>query len=103
MEKTEREKFIIEQYQQNEKQMILLFAQWCINHGLDPEELYKRAYPGQHKNPVLTEALEQTMPKDTVHIPDDTVLEALSLFGNDDLAFVVSEEMDKKKRKNRAE
>lgn len=99
MKQNELEKHIIEQYKQDEKQMILIFSQWCINHDLDPVVMYEKAYPGQKKNPALTEALEHTLPKEeAMHIPDETVLNALSLFGNDDLAFIVSEEMDRMKR-----
>jgi hypothetical protein len=43
-----------------------------------------------------------TAPKEQAgDIDDDTVLQVLSLFGNEELAFVVSEEMDRRQRKNR--
>lgn len=86
------EENIIESYRQDEDMMILVFAQWCVNEGLDPEELYQQAYPQQQSNERLQRVLELTVPKEEAGpIPDDTVLGVLSLFGNEDLAFVVSE------------
>nr|WP_155111064.1 hypothetical protein [Metabacillus mangrovi] len=79
--------------------MILVFAQWCINHDLDPEELYRKAYPGQKNNQALKEALELTVPKkEAGPIADDTLLGVLSLFGNEDLAFAVMEEINNRKK-----
>ncbi|MFZ3588842.1 hypothetical protein ACOI1C_06060 [Bacillus sp. DJP31] len=87
---------IIENYQNEEKMMVLVFAQWCVNHDLNPKELYLRAYPNQVNNPALKEAALLTVSKmESSQISDQTMLGVLSLYGNDDLAFVVSEEMDK--------
>jgi hypothetical protein len=98
MNKKELEEKIIENYQGEEKMMILVFAQWCVNHDLDPEELYLRAYPHQAANQALREALELTVPKEEAgEVSDQTLLGVLSLFGNDDLAFVVTEEINKNK------
>ncbi|MEH7302162.1 hypothetical protein [Neobacillus drentensis] len=98
MNQKEVEEKIIENYRGEEKMMILVFAQWCINHNLNPEELYIRAYPNQAANSVLREALELTVPKEEAgEVPDETLLGVLSLFGNDDLAFVVTEEIKKRK------
>ncbi|AEH53381.1 MULTISPECIES: hypothetical protein [Heyndrickxia] len=99
MDKKDMEEKIIQQYKMDEKMMALIFAQWCVNNGLDPEELYSRAYPQQAKNVLLEEALALTVPKEEAEeISSGTVLNVLSLFGNDDLAFVVSEEITKLKR-----
>lgn len=93
------EEKIIENYQSEEKMMILVFAQWCMNHDLDPEELYTRAYPTQAENPALKEAIDLTVPKkEAGEVSDETLLEILSLFGNDDLAFIVTEEISKRKK-----
>lgn len=98
MNKKEIESKIIENYQNEEKMMILVFAQWCVNHDLNPEELYLQAYPSQSNNHALKEALELTVSKEEAgFIANDTVLNVLSLFGNDDLAFIVSEEIQKMK------
>ncbi|MCM3728198.1 hypothetical protein M3226_21340 [Neobacillus cucumis] len=98
MNSKELEEKIIQHYQGEEKMMILVFAQWCVNHDLDPEELYLRAYPNQSSNPALSEAIELTVPKEEAgEIADQTLLGVLSLFGNDDLAFVVTEEIQKRK------
>jgi hypothetical protein len=92
------EEKIIENYQGEEKMMILIFAQWSVNHDLDPEELYLQAYPNQSANPALNEALELTVSKaEAGEIGDQTLLGVLALFGNDDLAFVVTEEIHKMK------
>lgn len=86
------EEEVIRNYQKGEKMMILLFAQWCINHDLDPVDIYQQAYPYQAKNTELIDALELTVPKkESDHIDSETLLDVLSMYGNDDLAFVVSE------------
>ena len=88
--KQNMDKYIIEKYQKDEKTMVLIFAQWCINNNLDPFELYGKAYPSQMRNKILQEALELTIPKeDSEHISHEIVLQVLQYFGNDDLAFVV--------------
>ncbi len=97
------EQKIIESYQHDEKMMILIYAQWCINHDLDPKELYQQAYPHQVKNPELKAALELTVPKkESEPIADQTVLNVLHLFGNDDLAFVVQHEMNSQSNSKKA-
>jgi len=94
MRRKETEDGIVEAYRRDEGMMILVFAQWCVNRGLDPYELYARAYPGQPAgaNEALRRAVELTAPKEEAgDIADETVLNALEAFGNDDLAFVVAE------------
>ncbi|WP_226584506.1 hypothetical protein [Halobacillus litoralis] len=91
MDRSHEEK-VIRNYQEGEKMMVLLFAQWCINHDLDAAAIYKEAYPFQDKNKELIDALELTVPKqESDYIDSETLLEVLSLYGNDDLAFVVAE------------
>jgi hypothetical protein len=86
------EERIAESYRQDEDMMILVFAQWCVNHGLDPAELYRKAYPDQPDNERLTRVLELTVSKEEAgEIPDQTLLGVLSMFGNEDLAIVVAE------------
>ncbi|PPA70236.1 hypothetical protein [Jeotgalibacillus proteolyticus] len=98
----EMEDFIIQNYQREEKMMILVFAQWCVNHDLDPKELYLDAYPNQAENQELKDAIDLTVPKDEAgEIPDDTVMGVLAMFENDDLAFVVSEEIAKRNKKKK--
>ncbi|ASN07150.1 hypothetical protein [Virgibacillus necropolis] len=99
MERKEMEERVIESYQNDEKMMILIYAQWCINNDLEPRSLYEQAYPSQMKNNALDEALELTVPKkESEEIPDSTVMNVLQLFGNDDLAFIVQEQIDKRKK-----
>ncbi|WP_416151223.1 hypothetical protein ACM26V_09730 [Salipaludibacillus sp. HK11] len=98
--KQEMEEQMIKSYQKDEQMMILIFAQWCVNHELDPEEMYLKAYPNQAGNQSLKQAIDLTVSKDEAgDVPNDTLLGVLSLFGNDDLAFVVSEEMAKQNNK----
>ncbi|HZG86668.1 hypothetical protein [Paenibacillus sp.] len=98
MNHKDMEERIVRQYQDDERMMILVFAQWCVNRGLDPQALYEEAYPKQGANPALLAALELTVPKEEAgDIADDTVLNALSLFGNDDLAAVVAETIRRRK------
>ncbi|WP_240376742.1 hypothetical protein [Bacillus piscicola] len=100
MDQKDMEEKIINSYQQDEHMMILVFAQWCVNHNLDPQALYVQAYPDQAANPPLQQACQLTVPKEEAgDIPDDTVLGVLSLFGNDDLAHIVSQEIEKRHQK----
>ncbi|WP_053217451.1 hypothetical protein [Virgibacillus senegalensis] len=102
MDKKEMEEKIIEQYRQDENMMILVFAQWCINNDLQPEELYREAYPAQSNNKELEKTLELLVPKlESEHIPDSTVLNVLQLFGNDDLAFIVNREIEKREKREK--
>ena len=101
MNKKEMEEKIIENYRRDESMMILVFAQWCVNNDLDPEEMYLRAYPNQVANPALIHAMELTVPKEEAeYISFDTVIGVLSLFGNDDLAFIITEEVARLKAKS---
>ncbi|GGH76793.1 hypothetical protein JOD43_001203 [Pullulanibacillus pueri] len=96
MKPKEVEEHVIANFQRDEHMMILVFAQWCINHELDPMEVYLRAYPDQATNPALSQALELTVPKEESEpIPDQTLLNLLSVFGNEDLAFIVTAEIEK--------
>ncbi|MBT2723179.1 hypothetical protein [Bacillus sp. ISL-46] len=96
MNQKQLEEKIIENYRGEEKMMILVFAQWCVNHDLDPEDLYLQAYPNQSSNPALKEAIELTVSKEEAgEVGDQTLLGVLALFGNDDLALIVTEEINK--------
>jgi hypothetical protein len=96
MSNKEFEEQVIRGYQRDEQMMILVFAQWCVNHDLEPAELYRRAYPEQTDLTALQQAIDLTVPKEEAgEVPDSTLLGVLALFGNDDLAFVVSEEIAK--------
>ncbi|QST01754.1 hypothetical protein IMZ31_09425 [Pontibacillus sp. ALD_SL1] len=100
MEKKDLEEQIIKNFQQDEQMMILVFAQWCVNHDLNPKELYYRAYPTQQDNPSLQQGIDLTVSKEEAEaIPDQTLLGVLSLYGNDDLAYVVTDEIHKRDKK----
>jgi hypothetical protein len=93
---------VIQNYQRDEEMMILVFAQWCVNHDLDPLALYRRAYPDQINNAVLQQTLELTVTKEEAgDIDDSTLLGVLSMFDNDELAYVVSQEMERISRENK--
>ncbi len=95
-EKDQLEKHIIESYKKDETMMILVFAQWCVNHDLDPDAVYQKAYPTQESNATLKETMALTVPKEEAgDIPFDTLLNVLSLFGNEDLAWIVTQEHEK--------
>jgi hypothetical protein len=99
MSNKEFEEELIRNYQKEENMMILVFAQWCINNDIDPEALYRSTYPQQANNPALKQSLELTVPKEEAgEIPDDTVIGILSLFGNDELAFQVTEAINQRKK-----
>ena len=86
---------VIAKYKHDEKVMIQLFVQWCINHKVDPNELYARAYPEQQKNLSLQEVLKEMDGAEVMEIGNETMLDVLQLFGNFDLAFILSEEIDR--------
>ncbi|AOV09118.1 hypothetical protein BI350_06030 [Sporosarcina ureilytica] len=75
--------------------MIHLFIEWCRNHQLDPHTVYHLAYPEQEKNSLLTEILEEVDQQAPLNIPDHTLLEVLQYFGNDELAFVIVDLIEK--------
>lgn len=103
MNSKEREQRIIDSYRHDEQMMILVFAQWCVNHDLDPAEIYKQAYPDQGENEALGQIAELTVPKEEAgEISDDTLLGVLSLYGNEELAFAVTEEIAKMAKAKRA-
>lgn len=81
---------VIEQYEADENMMIQIYVQWCTNHDINPIELYGKAYPNQTSNEVLIEVMENTE-KNALDVDTQSVLYVLQLFGNDDLAFEVSE------------
>ena len=92
MNRKEVEEQVIRNFQRDEQMMILVFAQWCVNHGLDPAELYSRAYPAQEANSALQHAIELTVPPEEAgEISIETLLGVLSLYDNEELAFVVTE------------
>jgi len=100
MSSKELEQAIIQNYERDEQTMILIFAQWCINNDIDPVELYSSAYPQQLANEALQQAIELTVSKEeSEFISDDTVIQVLSLFDNEELAFAVTEQIGQRKMK----
>lgn len=89
---------VIENYEYDEKMMVLIFAQWCVNNDIDPLRLYDKAYPTQGSNKLLIDVLEDTVPKEQADLIDDsTVQNILQIFGNDDLAFAVQQVIEQRK------
>ncbi|CDQ40959.1 hypothetical protein [Virgibacillus salexigens] len=101
MNEKAKEQQIIDNYQQEEKMMILVFTQWCKNNNLDPEALYNQAYPNQTgTNQALVEAINSTVSREESEmIPTETVLQVLQLFGNDELGFIVQQAAEEIKHK----
>src|SRR5699024_11954414 len=90
---------VIENYQKDEKMMILIFAQWCVNNDVDANELYKRAYPEQASNQLLANIFKETLEAGkSDQVDDTTVFSVLEIFGNSDLAFEVQGVIDKRKQ-----
>ena len=87
------DELVIQKYQEDEQIMIQLFAAWCVNHELNPIEIYARAYPDQQINPALQKVLNEMDETERIEIENETMLDVLQLFGNDDLAFVVTDEI----------
>ncbi|REB11634.1 hypothetical protein DVB69_00385 [Sporosarcina sp. BI001-red] len=83
---------VIQKYKEDETLMVRLFVQWCTNYNLDPQSLYQKAYPAQSFNELLSEVMDSDDGFDELHIDNETMLDVLQMFGNDDLAFVVADE-----------
>ncbi|WP_096188828.1 hypothetical protein [Evansella halocellulosilytica] len=89
---------VIDNYKKDENMMILVFAQWCVNHELDPKDVYKEAYPEQNDNTALNEVINLTVSKEEAGpISNETLLAVLGLFGNHDLALIITEKIKKMK------
>jgi hypothetical protein len=86
--------FIVQKYQEDEQVMIQLFVQWCQNHEVDPFLLYQKAYPTQGINEAMKTIIDNNEQMD-LDFETSTLIEILQLFGNDDLAFAVSEEANR--------
>ncbi|MEK4026489.1 hypothetical protein [Sporosarcina sp. FSL W7-1283] len=86
---------IIQKYKEDETLMIRLFVQWCANHELDPQMLYRNAYPNQPDNAALLSVMEEDDGLDELQIDNETMLDVLQLFGNEDLAFAVADEIQR--------
>ncbi|MFD1927199.1 hypothetical protein ACFSFY_03875 [Sporosarcina siberiensis] len=101
MENNTSEEFIIKKYQEDEQIMIQLFVAWCLNHNLDPQLLYSKAYPEQVVNESLQKTIKEMDDVDPLDIGNETLMDVLQMFGNDELAFVVSDEIEQiSKRQN---
>src|SRR5690625_6265335 len=97
MNRTEREQFIIDNYQAGEDEMIALFVEWCHNHDFDPLKMYREAYAEQELPEILVKINKQR--RDVGEIESSLLLEVLQMYGNDTLAFVVAnyaEKLDEK-------
>ena len=90
---------VIQKYQDDEQLMIRLFVQWCANQQLNPHELYMRAYPNQQENIAMQNIIEKADNEDAIHIDNEMMLDVLQLFGNEDLAFIVADEIERLPKK----
>ncbi len=86
---------IIQKYSEDEQIMIRLYIHWCKSHQLDPVQLYSRAYPEQLENLALKELLNEADEEQQITVDNETMIEVLQMFGNDDLAFVLVEELNR--------
>lgn len=94
------QEFIIKKYQDEEKTMVHLFIEWCREQEHNPHKVYQLAYPEQPENPIIKELMKELSEQEPLHIPDHTLLEVLQLFGNDELAFVITELIEKSSKKS---
>lgn len=95
----EKDDYIIQKSKENEEMMILIYAQWCLNNNIEPQTLYKQAYPEQTIPTLLDDVMESTVPKnESEEITGELVIQLLQVYGNDDLAFAVQEKIDAKNR-----
>ena len=94
------DELVIQKYQEDERVMIQLFVAWCVNHELNPNELYSRAYPDQQKNPLLQKVLSEMDETEQIEIGNETMLDVLQMFGNDELAFEIVDEIERISKRN---
>jgi hypothetical protein len=90
---------VIQKYQEDEQLMIRLFIQWCANNELNPHELYRSAYPEQQENETMKKIIEEAKYEEEIDIDNETMLDVLQLFGNDDLAFILTDEIERFSKK----
>lgn len=86
----DRSKEIIARYQQDEQTMIRLFIDWCRQYDIDPVQIYTVAYPTQPQNDLLQALMVEAEQASPLDVPTATLLDALQLFGNEELAFVIA-------------
>ncbi|HJF32254.1 MAG TPA: hypothetical protein K8V56_10850 [Sporosarcina psychrophila] len=86
---------VIQKYQQDERLMIRLFVQWCANNEVNPHDLYRRAYPEQQENETMKKIIEEAKYEEEIEIDNETMLDVLQLFGNDNLAFILTDEIER--------
>lgn len=92
---------VIQKYQQDEQLMIRLFVQWCANNDVNPHELYSRAYPEQQENETMKKIIEEAKFEEEIDIDNETMMDVLQLFGNDDLAFILTDEIERLSKKGK--
>lgn len=100
MDQKQLQEFIIKKYQDEERTMVHLFIEWCRENEHDPHAVYQLAYPEQVENPMIKELIEEIGEQEPLHIPNHTLLEVLQMFGNDELAFVITELIEKSEKKS---
>ncbi|MEK5069187.1 hypothetical protein [Sporosarcina sp. FSL K6-1508] len=86
---------VIQKYQQDEQLMIRLFVQWCANNEVNPHDLYRRAYPEQQENETMKKIIEEAKYEEEIEIDNETMLDVLQLFGNDNLSFILTDEIER--------
>lgn len=91
LENRNKSEQVIVQYQQDEQMMIRLFIDWCRSNDIDPSQVYATAYPTQSKNDLLHALIEEATDEEPINVPTATLLDALQMFGNEALAFVIAE------------
>lgn len=95
MDRQQLQELIMKKYQDEERTMVHFFVEWCREHNYDPHSIYKMAYPNQPENPILSEIMATLNGQEPLHIPDNTLLEVLQVFGNDELTFVIADLVEK--------
>lgn len=92
---------VIKNYQKDEQVMIQLFANWCSNNQLDAMQLYANAYPNQEENRSLQKVMNEFNESERIDVPNETMLDILQMFGNYDLAYVVTKEIERLANSNK--
>ena len=60
-----------------------------------------RAYPEQQENETMKKIVEEAKYEEEIDIDNETMLDVLQLFGNDDLAFILTDEIERLSKKQK--
>ena len=92
---------VIQKYQQDEQLMIRLFVQWCANNEVGSPRVIQTCISKATRKCHHEENHRRSRSEDDIDIDNETMLDVLQLFGNEDLAFIVADEIERLSKKHK--